>query len=105
MPWRLFVGCLLVVQDASADPRAWRKGSVGDSAVSYWWRQSDTDEPEVTTTAPTFDWKVGTLSNGREFLWREGDDPEISMLPASAAGASEPEVSPDGWRIGVLASG
>ena len=93
-----------------AEPRTWRKGTIGDGGTSYWWRpgEREFDEPEVTTTAPADDWKVGKLANGREFLWREGDDPndpEINMLKGSALAASEPEVSADGWRIGVLASG
>ena len=92
------------------DPRAWRKGTVGESSVTYWWRQGEGESaaPEVSTTPPADDWKVGLLDSGREFLWREGanpDDPDIKLEPSSANAASEPDVSPEGWRIGVLASG
>lgn len=61
-----------------ADPRSWRKGTVGDSSTTYWWRKGvhESDAPEVSNTPPAEDWKVGKLENGREFLWREGNDPD-----------------------------
>jgi hypothetical protein len=51
---------------------------------------------------------VGKLENGREFLWREGNDPndpEIALQGSEVEATSAPDTSPDGWRIGVLASG
>ena len=82
-----------------AEPRSWRKGSVGDSSVTYWWRagDGDTDAPEVVTTPPAEDWKVGLLENGREFLWREGDDPddpEIALQPCGWRPTPVPTVAP-----------
>ena len=93
-----------------ADPRSWRKGTVGDSSTTYWWRKGvhESDAPEVSSTPPAEDWKVGKLENGREFLWREGndpDDPEIALQGSEVEATSAPDTSPDGWRIGVLASG
>ena len=93
-----------------ADPRSWRKGTVGDSSTTYWWRKGvhESDAPEVSNTPPAEDWKVGKLENGREFLWREGndpDDPEIALQGSEVEATSAPDTSPDGWRIGVLASG
>ena len=48
------------------------------------------------------EWQAGTLSNGRGFLWRQGndpDDPEVQLL-SGASGESKRS-----WNIGTLPSG
>ena len=100
----LLVVLTLALQGAD-DSRLWRKASLSDSSISYWWRQGATpdDEPEVTMTAPASDWKVGTLDNGKEYVWREGDNPDNPEIRLTSGAGTASAAA--GWKIGVLKSG
>ena len=74
--------CGLVFPDGDAAATSqWRRRTLADSSVEYWERDG-----EVSLSLPPAAWKVGTLEDGREYRWRETDDPDDDIFGPVAGG-------------------